>query len=330
MVGFIVGSKFIFAKKKPPFETALVEKTDLLETVSAAGKIKADEEVTLKFQTLGHLAWVGVKKGDRVKQWQAIASLDRNELEKELKLELIDYMNKRWDYEQTTQDTYRDLALTETIRRAKEKSQFDLDRSVLDVEISDIALKYATIYSPIDGIVTKIDAPYAGVNVTALTEYVIANPDTLVFSANIDEADIGKILTGLPAQITLDAYPEEIFQAVIDQVEFTSTITSGGGTAYAIKFHLPENPNEKFRLEMNGDAEILISQKNQVLVVPQEAIREEDGTKYVWLMENQKPTKKNVQTGVTANFVTEITEGLNEGDQVITSGFKLLEKINGK
>lgn len=329
IAGFLLANRFFFAPKKNLYETAKVTKADLKITVSASGKIKSDEEATLKFQTSGRLAWVGVKKGDKVTKWQAIASLDKEELKKTLNQELLDYMGKRWDFEQTTQDTYRDLALTETIRRVKDKSQFDLDRSVLDVEIADIAIKYGTIYSPINGIVTEISAPYPGTNIVSATDkFVISNPDKLIFSANVDEADIGKIKSGMSAQIILDAYPDEIITSIIEQIEFTSTLTSGGGTAYAVKFSLPSNQDEKYRLEMNGDAEILISQKNQVLVIPQEAIREENGNQYVWLADNQKPIRKTVQIGETANFMTEIIQGLNEGDQVITSGFKLFEKTD--
>jgi len=52
----------------------VVKKKDLLESVSASGKVEAEEEAVLTFQTSGRLAWVGVKEGDRVEQWQAIAS----------------------------------------------------------------------------------------------------------------------------------------------------------------------------------------------------------------------------------------------------------------
>ncbi|MFC1711976.1 biotin/lipoyl-binding protein, partial [Patescibacteria group bacterium] len=155
------------SSKKSDFETKKASIKDISQTVSASGEIEAEEQVTLKFQTSGLLSWVGVKKGDKVDKWQVVASLDRKELEKKLKQELLDYMNERWDFEQINIDDYRDAALTETIRRVKDKSQFDLDRIVLDVEIADIALKYANLVTPIAGIVTDIESPYAGVNITA-------------------------------------------------------------------------------------------------------------------------------------------------------------------
>jgi len=98
-----------------------------------------------------------------------------------LEQELLDYMNERWDHEKTTEEDYKDQALTEIIRIAKEKAQFDLDRTVLDVEIQNIALKYSTLISPIEGIVTKTDFPQAGVNVGITDKIVISNPKKACF-----------------------------------------------------------------------------------------------------------------------------------------------------
>lgn len=328
----LIGYKNIIAKKNSNgYTTAKAEYKDLSQIISASGKIKSDEEVSLKFQTSGMLAWVGVKAGDKVNKWQAIASLDKKELEKKLKQELLDYMNERWDREQTDAnylDKSYDAATLETIRRTKDKAQFDLDRVVLDVEISDIALKYATLITPIEGVVTKIDSPYAGVNITPSTaEFVVSNPNKLIFSANVDEGDIGKVKTGQNATLTFDAYPDTPFEVMIDRIEFTPTLTSGGGTAYAVKFTLPEdNTDEKYKLGMNGDVEIITDQRDHLLVIPNEALRKKGDTNYVWLIENNKPVIKDVEIGYSNDNFTEITKGLENNAKVITSGFKILEK----
>lgn len=329
-ISLLLITKVKAIKTKNGFTTTTVVRKDLSQIISASGRVKADEELTLKFQTSGQLTWVGVKKGDYVQKWQTIASLDLNELQKKLKQELIDYLNERWDLEQTRadyQDKSYDAATLETIRRTKDQAQFDMDRTVLDVEISDIALKYATLITPIEGIITKIDTPYAGVNVTPTTaEFVVSNPNKLVFGANVDETDIGKIKVGQTAKLTFDAYPDEYFEAPIEQIEFTPTLTSGGGTAYAVKFLLPPNPLEKFKLGMNGDAEILTSHKENILIIPTSALREENNEQFIWVLDNEKPVKKLVKTGLNNEEEVEILEGVGAGEQVITSGFKNLKE----
>ena len=332
LLGFF-GFRFFAAKKQPKIQTTTVKRKDIGLVISASGEIKSEEEATLRFQTSGQLAWVGVKKGDKVKKWQAVASINIKELEKTLHQELLDYMNERWDYEQTNLDTYKDAALSETIRRAKEKAQFDLDRTVLDVEIADIALKYSTLVSPIDGIVTEITCPYPGINVYFVSDkIVITSPEKLYFSASIDEIDIAKIKTGQQASLLLDAYPDEQISTSVHEVDFTATTTSGGGTAFNIKFLLPPNTeNEKFKLGMNGDVEVFVEERKDVLSVPVTVVSEgeENGT-YVWVLKDNTPVVKPVTTGISDDINIEIVNGLGEGELIITSGFKELEKLKEK
>ena len=318
-------------KPQPTYKTAKVERKTIEKTVSASGKIKADEEAVIKFQTSGYLNWVGVKKGDRVKKWQVIATLDKEQLAKELNQELLDYMNERWDFEHEHHDASQLTKINTDweIKNLYEKYQFDLDRTVLDVEIKNLAIKYASLWSPIDGIVTAIDVPNAGVNITAAgATFTISNPDKLVFSAKVDESDIGSVKPGQKARITLDAYPDEPIESSVAKVEFTSTTTSSGGTAYEVKFGLSQNSEEKYKIGMNGDIEIIQSQQNNVLVVPLEAVREKNGEKFVWLFEKAKPVKKKVKVETETDEYAQIIDGVREGQTVITSDFTNLEKNN--
>lgn len=103
-------------------QTSAVVKKNLPETVSSSGKALAKEQVNLHFQTLGRLAWVGVKEGDSVQAYQAIASLDVKELEKNLIKTLRDYSKERDDFEEDRLVTYKDKPITDTIKRVLEKT----------------------------------------------------------------------------------------------------------------------------------------------------------------------------------------------------------------
>jgi RND family efflux transporter MFP subunit len=318
---------FIFkSQQREEYKTARATKKDLIKTVSASGEIESENKVTLKFQTSGLLAWVGVKEGNRVKKWQAIASLDKRELEKTFQKYANDYLSERWDFEQT-QDDYQEtkdrLLVTDAIQRILDKAQFDLNKAVLDYEIKDLAVKYATIYSPIDGIVTEVDVPIAGVNITPATAtFTIANPDEMVFEASVDEVDIAGIKGGLKALITLDAYPEEEIEAEVTQVNFTAVSTSGGGTAFPVKITLPENKDLKFKLGMNGDVEIILEERENILSVPSSAIMKRKEKYYLFVVHNGIVQKKEVTIGLEAETETEIKQGINEKDELV------IEKIS--
>lgn len=230
--------------------------------ITASGKIQAKRVANLNFQTSGQLVWVGVKEGDQVKKWQGIASLDKRELEKRLTRYLNLYLTNRWDFEQL-QDDYKDekerYLITDAIQRILDKAQFSLNNAVIDVEITDLTLKLATISTPIEGIVTRIDTPQAGVNVSPLSaNFTVVDPSSVYFAASVDEADIGKIQIGQKAKINLDSYPEGEFEGTVERIAFVATATAGGGTAYLVEISLPENQNLKFRVGMNGDASILL------------------------------------------------------------------------
>ncbi len=300
------------------YETAKVQKEDLIDSVFASGTLQAENQVELKFQTSGLLTWVGVKEGDQVKKWQAIASLDKRELEQSLLKTLRDYAKERNDFEESSQVTYKDEIITETIKRILEKNQWDLDKAVADVEIKNLAIKLATITSPIEGIVTHADVSVAGVNITPATAtFTIADPSKMKFVANVDEADIGKVKVGQKVILVLDAYFDQEIEGEVAKVSFASVATKGGGTAYPIEVYLPENEELQFKVGMNGDLEIVLSEIKEALSIPSEAIAEKKDKKFVRGIKGRQIKEVEVETGLATDIRTQITKGLNEGETII-------------
>jgi HlyD family secretion protein len=296
-----------------------IKLTDLKKAISASGKIQSNSVISLKFQTSGLLTYVGVRKGDLVKKGELIASLDQRELEKTLKKDLNDYMTSRWSFEEDKQETYKNKALTNTIQRALDKNQFALDNTVLDVEITDIALKFSKLYSPIDGVIIDVDAPLPGVNITAGTAtFTIADYNDIYFIINVDEADIGKIEIGQLVDIKLDAYENQTFPGVINKIGFTSTTTSSGGTAFPVEVKFPDNSNLRFKIGMNGDAEIILNTIKNTIAIANEFLFEDGNTKYVWKLNSSgTPEKKIVRIGLETDDKTEIISGLKENDKIV-------------
>ena len=325
VISLMVLPKRITSAVKGPeakYQTTSVKKSNLLKTVSASGKIKSQNQVDLKFQTSGLLAWVGVKEGDQVKKWQAIASLDKREMQKNLEKALRDYSEERNDFEEEYRVTYRQqtpsTALTDTVKRILEKNQWDLEKAVLDVELKDLSLKYSKLISPISGIVTRVDTPVAGVNIVYTTSiFKVADPTSTYFSAEVDETDVARIREGQEAQIAIDAYGDEKFIGKVKKIYFSSITTSGGGTAYLAEISLPQNSAEQFKIGMNGDVDIKIARKEGTLIVSSDAIREKDGKKFVQILKDDNPQEMEITTGLTSDSQVEITSGLQEGETVI-------------
>lgn len=305
------------------FEIFNVPRKDIAQTLTLSGSIDASKKADLKFQTSGRLAWVGVKIGDKVKKFQAIAGLDQKELRKNLEKEFNDYrtgLSNFNDVQDTYKQTKQDFLVTDAIKRILDRSQYTLNNAVISYELSDLAIKYSTLTTPISGVVVNVDQPLPGVNITPTSaSFTVVDPTSIFLKAEIDQEDTPKIKVGQAATVKLDSFPDKTFDSKINFIAF-SPVAGESNTVYEIRFDLPasDNQNLNYRLGMDGDALITLAESKNTLVLPIEAVLEEKGQKYVLTKdENNKIIKKNVKTGVENDTDVEILEGLSENDQIL-------------
>ncbi|PIS15998.1 hypothetical protein COT62_00700 [Candidatus Roizmanbacteria bacterium CG09_land_8_20_14_0_10_41_9] len=298
-----------------------VKKRNLKEMLTLSGEVDAEEKTTLRFQTSGKLAWVGVKVGDYVKKFQGIASQDQAELQKNLKKYLNTYVNERLDFEQSKDDN-SDKGLKTTLELAEmqrlfEKAQYDLDNAVIDVELKDIALKYSYLYTPIEGIVVRAASPYAGVYITPTqAEFEIVNPTTIYFSITADQTEVWRLRQDELGEVILDSYPDETIKGKIYFISFVPK-EDETGTVYQVKLGLTvDNSAYKYRIGMTGDVNFLIKEVENVLSVPTSMIKKENGKAYVLKLINGKPTKTYIKTAEEIDANTIVTSGLQKGDVI--------------
>ena len=243
-----------------------------------------------------------------------IASLDQRQLQKNLKKELNDYKTARWNFDQEI-DNNKDNAITTELQRLIDKTQFTLDNSVIDVEIQNIAIEFAHIYSPISGIVINTNNLHPGMNVTAADYFEVVNPNTLFFQVVADQTELTKIKEGMKGELVLDAYMNKPLQGTISRISF-SPKKDESGTVYAVNFaFINENDGFQYRLGMTGDVTFVTDTRTQSLYVPFSYVHEEKGKKYVYTSADKKK-KKTIKTGLETDTNVEITSGLQQGDVI--------------
>lgn len=301
-------------------ETSQVQEGNLNDTISASARIEGQSIANLSFLTSGKLAWVGVHDGDIVKKGQAIASLDKNELELQLRKLLNNFEREFTDFDDSNYKI-RDEVLSDEVRRIKSRAQIDLNQTVLDVEIQNSTMKLATIVSPLNGIVIEANPSIAGINVNPSTaKYTIVDPKSIYLRADVNEIDITKVYIGQKVLVKLDAFPDEEIESVVKSVGFQSTLTSTGGTAFVVKINIPDNSKLKYKLGMKGDVEFVLSEKKNILLVPSTSIISDQNNNYVWVVdENKKIRKTEIETGISSIDQTEIKSGLSKNETIITS-----------
>ena len=320
---FIAINRVQAQKSKDP--TQLNPKKDIVITpeiksiksdLTLAGSISASEIASLRFPNSGKLVWVGVKEGDKVKKWQAIASLDKKQLQKSLQSQFNNYrtnLSQFWD----TQEKYKDVIVSDTIQRILDRTQYSLDNTVINYEIADMAIKESVLVSPISGIVTDIEQPLTGTNITpANATFTIINPNSIYFKSEIDQEDVTKIKVGQKATISIDSFPGRTFDSEITHISFIP-VTGQSSTVYEIRFMLPvDNQDLSYRLGMDGDALITLKEEPQALVIPLDALND-DGKSFIWVKVDNKLSKKYVTTGIENDTEVQILEGLNPNDVVV-------------
>jgi multidrug efflux pump subunit AcrA (membrane-fusion protein) len=303
-------NKIILTFEKP-------QREDITETLEVSGIIDAKEKATLRFIAGGKVTYLGVQEGDYVKKWQTIVIIDQRDLQKKLQQDLNDYMKERWDWDQVLDDT-KDRWIPKSEEREKDKSQWDLDNTVLDVEIRDIAISNTVMSAPFSGIIVKSPTSTANVQLLATDTFELINPETLVFRAQVDEADIAAVSLDQIAKLTFDAYPDENITTQVNYIAYKSSQASSG-TVFEIEFPiLEENAATKYRLGMNGDAEIKLRSKENVLTIPLIATRERNGETFVDLKTGEETyEERKIEIGLETEDKVEVIDGLTENDEIL-------------
>lgn len=307
-------------------ETSEVSNGSLNDTITASARVEAGTVANLSFLTSGKLSWVGAKEGDSVRVGQPLASLDRKELELQLRKLLNNFEREFTDFDDSNANVQDDV-LTDEVRRIKKRAQIDLNQTVLDVEIQNSAIKFSSLTSPLNGIITEATPAVAGVNVTPATaKFTVVDPKSVYLRADVNEVDITKIKIGQKVLINLDAYPSEEIESTVKSVGFESTQTSTGGTAFVVKIGLPQNSDLKFKLGMKADVQFVIEEKMNILLVPSTAVVSDKDKSFVWVIEDGKAKKVEVEVGISSIDQTEIKSGISKNQTIISSpGFNIKE-----
>lgn len=293
-----------------------VKRQDLKQTLTLTGTVQADANAFLHFQTGGRLAWIGVATGDTVSAYQSVASLDQRDVENALQQQLNLYMKTRWDFEQLKDDK-KDFIIDDRLKRILEKSQFDLTNSVLAVELRSLAVEYAALITPVPGVVTRVDMPVAGVNISSSQVIEVVNPTSVYVSVLADQTEVTQLKTGIGADVVFDAYPSEHVEGTITSIAF-SPKEGETSTVYEVKLALATtNDTYTYRLGMTADVTFITSEKKDVLAIPSNFVKEENGAKYVLKSVGNKKEKISVDVGQETDDLVEITKGINEDDVVV-------------
>ena len=331
------------------FETAKAERQDIHTTITATGTIEPVTSVTVGTQVSGIVSKLYVDYNSVVKKGQVIAELDKTNLTSELNRAKADLSSAESTlaYETANFKRYQtlfDKGLVsandyESAKLSYEKARQTAASSRENVQKAQTNLGYATITSPIDGVVLSKaveegQTVAASFNTPELFNIAQDLTDMRVI-ADIDEADIGGVKEGQRVTFTVDAFPDDKFEGQVTQVRQEATTTSNVVT-YEVVISAP-NKDLKLKPGLTANVTIYTLEKNGVLAVPAKALRftpneallkngqqieDLEVPMKVWTLEGNTFKAHKVEVGTTNGMLTEIVSGINEGTDVLVD-FKI-------
>lgn len=189
--------------------------------------------------------------------------------------------------------------------------------------------KQVPLTAPIDGEVI-VRGVEPGQSVTTATVILVLS-DRLIVAAQIDETDIGKVKLGQEVTITLDAYPEVEIKGIVDHIAYESTLVNNV-TIYDVDI-LPEKIPEFFRSGMSANVAIIKKKKDNVLLIPNEALINEKGESFVRIVgaAGSTPELRKISLGMSDDMHTEVVSGLDPNDAILaeSKSFQLSQDKTG-
>lgn len=322
-----------------------IEKKDICSGVTATGTIEPVTKVEVGTQVSGIISKVYVDYNSIVKKGDVIAELDRTNLiselsssENNMKSAQVEYEYQKKNLERTTKLYEKGLVSADDFDTANlsfQKARNSYETAKFGIEKARTNLGYATITSPIDGVVLS-KAIEEGQTVASSyntpTLFTIAADLTdMRLIANVDEADIGSVKVGQNCVYTVDAFPNDQFRGVVTQVRQEPTTTSNVVT-YEVVISAA-NPELKLKPGLTANVTIYTIEEFDVVAVSNKAlrftpnptllgeeytIRDSKGKNKLWTLENKTFIAHDVNTGTTNGSLTEITSGLPTGTEVVS------------
>lgn len=339
-------------KRKVVYETTTVDRANISNSVTATGTIEPVTEVEVGTQVSGIIDRLYADYNSVVTKGQLIAEMDKVTLQSELASQKATYDGAKAEYEYQQKNYERNKGLHEKqlisdtdyeqslYNYQKAKSAFDSSKASLAK--AERNLSYATITSPIDGVVISRDVEEGQTVASGFetpTLFTIAADLTqMQVVADVDEADIGDVEEGQRVSFTVDAYPNDVFEGKVTQIRLgaTSSSSSTTTTTTVVTYEVvisAHNPDLKLKPRLTANITIYTLDKQGVLSVPAKALRftpavplvgsnavvkDCEGEHKVWTREGDTFTAHPVSIGISNGIVTEITGGIDEGTQIVS------------
>jgi len=340
----IAGGYYWYNKSKSStsqvqYVTEAATKGTLTTSISGSGNVIVDQSSNIDPTITGTVANLAVNIGDKVKKGQLLFNIVNNDLSVSAAKSLTSYRQalsslesakankKQASYDYKTRTSAKQKSALEQKIESAEASVASAEQGVISAE-ADLANQRSNsakrnVTAPIDGTVNAVnikngdDLSKLSSGSSRLVPIIIGDLGTLKAQVQVNEVDIPNVSIGQKATMTFSAIDNFTVSGKVEKMDSLGTLTSG-----VVTFNVTigfDTLDPRIRPEMSVSAAIITDVKQNVLIIPSGAIKTQNGSSYVELLNSgQTPVQTNVITGSSNNTETEITSGISAGDKVVT------------
>ncbi len=314
VVAAIVAIAVYALNRNGSVRTATVQRGSLSATIQTTGRLSAKNPIAVRSNTSGTVQTVAVNAGDSVKSGDVLVQLDRTPFDDGIDRAQAQLANA----EAALNLAESNAGSNPTPQQTADKLQAaqNLDAAKQELANAKSQLSSSLVLAPVDGTIIDVqtakDAPIG----QGSTIVDMANLSDLNLSVDVDEVDFPHVQNGMAATFRLDAYPGTEIDGTITNLSPVAQ-TSGGTTTFpaTITFKTPEGVD--LRPGMNANVTIKTAVRQNVLLIPEAALRTVGQRTFVTILENGKQTEIEIQIGLRSNGMVEIASGLAEGQKVV-------------
>ncbi len=350
----------------------------LTQTVTASGKIQPKVDVNISANVSGRIVVLGGDEGDMVERGQLLVQIEDENYVAQLEQYRFSLASSLANLEEARSQLKRtrelhDAGLSsdaelETRQATVKRFEADVDRARANVTQAEDQYAKTRIYSPIAGTITRMNKEVGEMAIGATFSedviMVVSRLDAMEVEVEVNENDVVLVEIGDDVEIEVFAIPDTTFEGVVTEIAHSGVI-SGRGTAeevtnFMVTVAVTERV-EELRPGMSATVEIITEERNNTLVLPQEAVavrtmsdeermakraragkdkesgegeenvqrsgsRKEEPVEVVFVVENDTAWARAVELGIYSDTHFEILEGIEEGDMVVTGPFRLLSR----
>ena len=302
----------ILAATPVTVEVAQPFRADIYATYEATATITSDADAPVVARATGEVVEILVEEGDRVTKGQVLARLDGERLELEMLAAKANLKQASTEYERNIDLHERGLIAASTF----DALQYDLEELEATYELKKLAYDYSNIRAPISGVVSSRDIKLGQHLSNNDSAFRITDTMELIAHLQIPQSELSKFAAGNAASIEVASMPDEGFTATIARI--SPTIDTRNGTFRATA--LISNAEGNLAPGMFGHFTISYEQHTDALVIPAEALIDEDDENTVYIVDDGEVIRRNVKIGIAADGNIEILDGLNENDVIVVVG----------